>query len=145
MPKKKVVARFKIKSNFGPYGDGPLKSIEIVVYRTIKDMRKAAARYSGASDMSQTLAICHSFTHMKYGKDGSESIKPDSAIIRMNIRHCGIGILTHEITHAAVSIAETHRGVDNMPVNGDDEDIAWIMGDFVRLAVLEMYAHKVWK
>lgn len=145
MPKKKVLARFKVESNFGPYGDGPVKSIEIVVYRTIKDMRAAASKYSQGADMTGALGVCHPFTRIKVHKDGTETIRPDSAIIRLNKRHCGIGVITHEVTHAVVSIAETHRGVDNLPVPGDDEDMAWIMGDFVRLAALKMYEHGVWK
>ncbi len=147
MPKKDTLARFRIKSNFGPYGDGPEKSIEIVVYKRIKDMRKAAAEYSGCdiSEMKQVLGVCHRFNTTKYAKDGTATVKPFSAIIRLCNRHCGIGVLTHEITHACVSIAEHHRGPDNLPTSDDDEDMAWIMGDFVRLAALKMYEHGVWK
>lgn len=145
MSKIKTLARFKVKSNFGPYGDGPEKSIEIVVYKTKKDLRKAASLYSPGHDMTDVLGICHPFTRIKYHKDGSETVRPESAIIRLCKDHCGVGVLTHEITHAVVSIAEAYRGVDKMPVPGDDEDMAWIMGDFVRLATLKLYDLGVWK
>ena len=140
-----ILAQFEITSNFGPYGDGPEKSIEIIVYNKKKQLRKAAAEYSG-ENMNGVLAICHPYTHYAWSKKHKRlknRPEPDSAIIRLCEKHCGIGVLTHEIAHAVVHIATAHRETPNEP--GDDEDFAWLMGDFVRLAVLELRNHGVWQ
>lgn len=114
----------------------PPRAVRVLVYDNLKGLRIAASRYDNATrsrgrrlrgDHADTTGICHRFEH--YASDGT--LKPLCAIVRLAHPHVGIGVVSHELAHAAVWINELDRGGPTLPTD-DDEEFCWTLGELVR-------------
>lgn len=115
------------------------RDVRVVVYDHVKCLRIAAARHENRTKsrrskrrglFSDTLGICHRFTN--FDRDGK--LKPQCAIVRLAWPNLGVGIISHEMTHAAVWIRELDEG-EVLLTCKNDELLAWIVGELVRQAI----------
>ena len=127
-----------VLADFPIYGDG--REVRVVAYDNLKGMRIAATLYDNADRArsarvrgahAETCGLCHRFEWLD---DGGHS-HPMCAIVRLAEPHLGIGIVTHEVAHAAVWIHELNEGPRPI-VTDNDEPFVWMLGDLVRQAVV---------
>lgn len=116
--------------------DDTERSIRVVIHESTRALRSAATRYdraSGNPDSAHaniTLGLCHRF-HME--KD------PLCAIVRLAPPHIGVGVVSHEMAHAAVWIHELDNPRKTPLDNSNDESFCWNLGELVRQTVKKMY------
>lgn len=120
-------------------------AVQVKVYNNVADLRRAATRYTkrnGVSnnnefDFSDTLGVCHRF-HMDK--------QPLCAIVRLAPPDIGIGVVAHELAHAAIWIWEINNKFrDTLLTCANDEWFCWVLGELVRQTTLKLYEHKIWK
>jgi len=118
------------------------REVRVVVYDHVKGLRIAASRYDNRprprrrrlrGTYSDTLGICHRFETL----DDEGQPQPLCAIVRLARPNLGVGIITHELAHAAVWVWElTEKG---KPLTCDnDEPFAWMLGELVRQTINAM-------
>lgn len=132
-----VLADFVITVEFGEP-----REVRVVVYDSLKGMRIAASRYDNITvnkrkrkrnKFSQTLGICHRFEW--FNEDGLS--KPQCAIVRLARPYLGVGMVAHELTHAAVWMRELN-GETGPLTSEDDEEFVWLVGELVRQGINAM-------
>lgn len=128
------------------YADKP-RGVQIKIHDNVAALRSAATKYTqqwysrkqkqkNKGEFATTLGICHRFYMMN---------DPVCAIVRLAPPNIGVGILAHELTHAAVHILEIEDQFKGTPLTCEnDEQFAWVLGELVRCAVNMMYEKGVW-
>ena len=120
------------------------REVRVVVYDNLKGFRIACSLYENRTltkrkrkrnVFSETLGICHRFEH--YDKEGH--IKPLCAIVRLAKPHLGIGIVSHELAHAAVWMRSLNKDTEPL-TDENDEPFVWLIGELISLTVDKMYA-----
>jgi hypothetical protein len=115
---------------------GQDREVRVIVYRTVAAMRAAATRYDNRTGHrganADTLGICHRFERVSTDTDESDSLV---AIVRLALPHVGVGMISHELAHAAVWLLEL---AGRPIVTDDDEPFCWILGELVRQTVNAM-------
>lgn len=116
------------------------RSVRVIVHKSTRALRSAATRYDRAHDHPDmdhvaTLGLCHRFNMHK---------DPLCAIVRLAPPHIGVGIVSHEMAHAAVWIHELNNQFKVPLDNSNDELFCWILGELVRQTVNKMYEHKIY-
>lgn len=122
------------------------REVRVVVYDSIKGLRIAATRHDNLSrlvpsrgEYRETLGICHRFDWQTI--DGTKH--PLCAIVRLAAPHLGVGIVSHEMAHAAVWMRELIEG--DGPLNcSNDEQFAWVLGELVRQSINAMNERDVY-
>lgn len=124
------------------HGDTP-RDVRVVVYEGVKGMRVAASRWDNGTKARRrrrrggfagTLGVCHRFQ----AQDASGALHPLCAVVRFALPHVGVGIISHELAHAAVHIRALDEG-DTLPLTAaNDERFCWVLGELVRQAVTAM-------
>ena len=121
---------------------GRLRQVRVTVYDDIDELRRDASsgRWRSLKDAGDTpvdtLGVCH---RTEWQSDGKSL--PLCAHIRLHKDHMGVGIVTHEIAHAALFMYE----LDN-PERLTTEDIeheevfCHILGDLTSRVVSKLYA-----
>jgi hypothetical protein len=136
-----VLADFTIRVKY----DQP-RDVRVIVYDSIKGFRIAATRYDNTSKSktrkgrgmnSNTLAICHRFELLDDGKS-----LPLCSIVRLAEPNLGVGIVSHELAHAALWVYELSE--DKPLVCDNDERFAWVLGELVRQTVTQLYERGVY-
>lgn len=120
----------------------PPKAVRVVVYDSLKGLRIAATRYDHVgvrksrrrrNKFSETLGICHRFEWQN--SDGEK--RPLCAIVRLAHPYLGVGMISHELSHATVWIRELTGETEPLTC-ANDEPFAWILGELVRQTVNQM-------
>lgn len=117
----------------------PERAVRVVVYRTVGALRAAAARHDNRTkrrklrgSYKDTLGVCHRFEW----EDQDGNTIPLCAIVRLAEPNLGVGIVSHEMAHAAVWINELDTEGNQAPLAADnDEPFCWLLGELVRQAV----------
>lgn len=126
------------------------RSVRVVVYETVKGLRSAATRYENRTRSTRrkkqrlyvdTLGVCHRFELL--GKTG-ESLAP-CGIVRLAEPHLGVGMVSHELAHAALWIHELRDDVPRPLVCDNDEPFVWVLGELVRQTINALYARGVYE
>src|SRR4051812_13757048 len=132
-----VLADFEINVELDPP-----RTVRVMVYDSLKGLRIAASRYDNRTlsrrrrkrgAFSETLGICHRFEWL----DENDRSKPDCAIVRLAKPHIGVGMVAHEVTHAAVWIHQLNGGPDPLTTD-NDEPFVWLVGELVRQTINAM-------
>ena len=119
-------------------------AVQVKVYENVHTLRRAATRYTNQlyankknrPDFSDTLGLCHRF---------HRSNTPLCAIVRVAPPDIGVGVISHELAHAAVWLWEIENEFKEVPLHaGNDEWFCWVLGELVRQTTLKLYQHKVW-
>lgn len=127
----------------------PPRSIRVVVYDTVKGLRSAATQHENRTKAKgrkqerlydDTLGVCHRFELI--GRKG-ESLAL-CAIVRLAKPNLGVGIVSHELAHAALWIHELRDDVPRPLVCNNDEPFVWVLGELVRQTVKALYARGVY-
>lgn len=135
---KVVLADFEINVEFE---DTP-RSVRVIVYDALKGLRIAATRYENHTirksrrkrgQYAETLGVCHRFEW--FNREGVS--RPECAIVRLAKPHIGVGMIAHELFHAAVWMRELNGDTDPLTCE-NDEPIVWLGGELVRQAVNAM-------
>lgn len=120
----------------------PPRAVRVVVYDNLKGLRIAASRHENRGSRkgphrygkyADTLGICHRFEWM----NRSGAYEPLCAIVRLAYPNLGVGIVSHEMAHAAVWLQEL-QGIDEPLTAQNDEPFAWLLGELVRQAINAM-------
>lgn len=123
------------------------REVRVIVYDSIKGLRIAATRYDntsksktrkGRGTYSNALGVCHRFEWLN---DKDESY-PLCAIVRLAEPNLGVGIVSHELAHAALWVYELSE--DKPLVCDNDEPFAWVLGELVRQTVNKLNEHGVY-
>lgn len=126
---------------------GSRRFVRVSLYSDVGSMRNAALRHSQREGWIREDEYCmaHGVTHTRdvlhIGADGSEKRSPMAAHIRMHKGALGTGVVTHEITHAALSIYNQDCLKDG-PVHEDmnrEEILAYLIGDLASRIVNKIY------
>lgn len=127
------------------------REVRVVVYDSVKGLRIAASRYDNRNrprrhrlrgNYAHTLGVCHRFEWRNAETDES---RPLCAIVRLAEPNLGVGIVSHEIAHAAVWIRELSQGPEPTPLTCEnDEEFCWLLGELVRQAINGMNAAGVY-
>jgi hypothetical protein len=129
-----VLADFEINVELDPP-----RAVRVVVYDSHKGLRIAATRYDNVARrrnrrthgrFKDTLGICHRFEWQS--SDGTK--QPLCAIVRLAEPELGVGIISHEMAHAAVWIRELNGDLDPLTC-ANDEPFAWLLGELVRQTI----------
>lgn len=133
-----ILADFVIRVEF----EEQPREVQVVVYDSVKGLRIAATQYEnrGASrklrkrgQFANTLGICHRFERM----DHTGKKHPQCAIVRLAWPNLGVGIISHELTHAVVWMHELNEA--EIPLTcKNDEMFAWVVGELVRQTINTM-------
>ena len=119
--------------------EDPRRDVRVIVYDSVKGLRIAASRYTNSDrpqlhrqrgEFANTLGVCHRFEWI----DADGNSKPLCAIVRLAVPNIGVGIISHEMCHAAVWVRELLVGESPLTAD-DDEWFAWVLGDLVRQTV----------
>lgn len=112
------------------------RDVGVIVYDSLKGMRIATSQYAGSrGEFSNMLGVCHRFASGPI-VDGEHSVKPLCAIVRLAKPHIGVGVVSHEMTHAAVWIRELDEEFEPPPLTTEnDEEFCWLVGELVRQAI----------
>lgn len=118
--------------------EGGPRDVEVRVYESLRSMRSAAACYDDRRegrqlDGSSFLGICHRFEDYDC-RDGEATRGPLCAIVRLAKPHIGVGIVSHELAHAAVWLWELEHPDERLEV-ANDEWFCWTLGELVRQTV----------
>lgn len=125
------------------------RSVRVIVYDSLKGLRIGATRYENHSKtkrrrkhglFSGTLGICHRFEWLD--KEGKS--KPECAIVRLAYPNLGVGIISHEMLHAAVWMRELNGESDEL-TTANDEPICWVLGELVRQTINTMNERGVYE
>lgn len=123
------------------------RQVRVIVYESVKGLRIATTRYDNRNRSrsrrkqglySNILGICHRFEHRNV--DGSP--RPQCAIVRLAKPYIGVGIVSHELAHAAVWMRELDEGKTPLTC-ANDERFAWMLGELVRQTINAMNARGV--
>lgn len=133
-----MLADFKITIN---EGRKPMV-VQVKVHESVAALRGAATRFDQRNgdkqgDGSDTLGICHRFHLM------NEDLV---AIVRLAPPHVGVGMVAHELSHAAVWLWEIENKFSKkVPLNcGNDEWFAFVLGELVSITTAKLYEHGVY-
>jgi hypothetical protein len=139
-----VLADFSINVEF----EVP-REVRVVVYDSLKGLRIAATKHENVTksrrrkqrgQFADTLGICHRFQWF----DPEGQPYPQCAIVRLAWPNLGVGIISHELVHAAVWMRELNGDTDLLTcVN--DEQFAWVLGELVRQTINTMRAKGVFE
>jgi hypothetical protein len=119
----------------------PPRNVQVIVHDNVRALRSAITKWDkkrGAkpADHSETLGVCHRFNMMN---------DPLCALVRLAPPHIGIGVVSHEMAHAAVWIHELD-GKFKQPLDClNDEQFAWVLGELVRQTVNKLYEKGVYE
>lgn len=119
-------------------------AVRVKIHDNVAALRGASTKHAKTwqgkkdADFSDTLGICHRF-HLKDD--------PLCAIVRLAPPDIGIGIVSHELTHAAVWLWEIHNKFDRKAALACDNDewFCWVLGDLIRRTVNKLYEKGVYK
>lgn len=124
------------------------RAVRVVVYDSVKGLRIAASRYDNKTKRrkqrqrgayADTLGVCHRF---EWTRPDGES-HPECAIVRLAEPHLGVGIVSHELTHAAVWFRELNDG--DAPLRCDnDEEFCLVLGDLIRQTANVLIDRGIW-
>lgn len=115
------------------------RAVRVVVYDSLKGLRVAASRYDNATRSRRrrrrggyvdTLGLCQRFEWY----DAAGKLDPVCAIVRLAEPHLGVGMISHELAHAAVWMRELIDG-DEPLTCANDERFCWVLGELVRQTV----------
>lgn len=84
-------------------------------------------------DGDKPVGLCHRFEHR-----GDDLV----ALVRLAPPHIGIGVVSHELAHAAVWIRELDE--DTPFISDNDERFCWVLGELVSKTVTKLYEHEVY-
>lgn len=126
---------------------GTRRFVRVSLYSDVTSMRAAALRHSKREgwiredEYGKAHAVTHTHDVRQIGTDGSETRSPTAAHIRMYDGALGTGVLTHEVTHAALSI----YGQDCLEDGSVHEDMSreeilcYLVGDLAARIVNKIY------
>lgn len=123
-----------------------LRIVRVVVHDSVRALRSAAtqnAKRWGKQDLDHTevVGLCERF-HMQH-TNGTKD--PHCATVRLAPPYLGIGIVSHELTHATVWIREIDNQFKDVPLTCEnDEEFCWILGELVRRTVMKFYEKGVY-
>lgn len=126
---------------------GTRRFVCVSLYSDAGSMRDAALRHSQREGYirEDEYYMAHGVTHtidvLHIGADGSEKRSPLAAHIRMYDGALGTSVVTHEVTHAALSIfnqdclgeGAVHESMDR------EEILAYLVGDLAARIVNKIY------
>ncbi len=144
-----VLADFVVGIEGWPETQPVDRDVRVVVYDNVKGLRTAASRYSNQNknhrrriygDYANTLGVCHRFEWLN-ADDKSMAL---CAIVRLAEPNLGVGIVSHEMTHAAVWIRELAVGHEPLTCE-NDEEFAWLIGELVHQAINGMTERGVYR
>ena len=123
-------------------------AVRVVVHESTRALRSAITQYDKLNAPRKKgkrlptaaeegiLGVCHRF-HW----DGD----PVCALVRLAPPHIGSGIVSHELTHAAVWLWEIEHKFEDVPITcQNDEWFAWVLGELVSKTVDKLYEHKLY-
>lgn len=135
MPKIKPAFRFRLHPNCGRC------YFDVLVWNSAHDLRKATK-----AGKSKCFGMVRSFEVLDIQRNGKTSRKSIVGEIHLCKGALGIGVVSHEMTHAGLAYLK-HRGIklqcDNPNsrwVHGSEEQLAHVVGNLVRLFTLKAYA-----
>jgi hypothetical protein len=119
----------------------PERAVRVVVYDTLKALRAAATRYDNAKlsnkqrgTFKDTGGVCHRF---EWTNAETNESHPLCAIVRLAEPHLGVGVVSHELAHAAVWIQELDNPGERLTTD-NDEPFCWLLGELVRQTINTM-------
>lgn len=117
-------------------------AVQVKVHDSTAALRSAAAKHAKRSgdkdaDYSDTLGVCHRFHMMN---------EPLCAIVRLAPPHIGVGVVAHEMAHAAVWMWEIHNKFSRKKplVCDNDEWFCWVLGELVRQTTIQLFEKDIY-
>lgn len=137
-----MLADFTIKVHSTPKCNTPERSVRVLVHNDIRALRSAATQFhrhwytKPNENHSDSIGLCHRFL---------DSYTSLCAVVRLAPPNIGIGIVSHELAHAAVWIRELEEDENLLLTCDNDESFCWLLGELIRQTVIKMYEHQVWE
>lgn len=128
------------------------RAVRVIVYDSIKALRGAATRYDNDKARrsrrrrgrhADTLGVCHRFEERIIDGDQDES-QALCAIVRLAEPNLGVGLISHEMAHAAVWMRELSEGKKPLTC-ANDETFCWTLGELVRQTINTMTERGVYE
>lgn len=123
--------------------------VRVIVYENVRALRSAATQHDNLywnrpvrgkpkyGEFKDTLGICH-----RHHWDGDSVY----AIVRVAPPNIGIGIISHELAHAAIWLWAIENKFDEKALTCEnDEWFCWVLGELVRETVNKFYEIGIWE
>lgn len=140
MPKPALLLKFRVYPG-GIRRTGPhcrtLQSeyFTVLVFRdhdTMLRFHAEQSRICHTDPGEDFLGICKSYERIRVDPKGGSITLPDIGQILFSREHVRIGIVTHEMTHAALAWAEHVGKTGVFPGQANNEDVCYAAGDLTR-------------
>lgn len=116
-------------------------AVRVKVHDSLRALRTAAVKYDrrvrpndpeSFGPSADFVGICHRIHSAKH---------PVVAVVRLAPPHLGIGVMSHEMAHAAVWMWEIQNKFNRkIPlICSNDEWFCWVLGELVRCTTAEFY------
>lgn len=139
----KSVKQFQISTRCS----GRLRIIQVCVYDTVEEMRKAGERHSksigsGSIGLDKCWGLCQSFDKELIYSDGRVERSPQAGFIRLVKEALKMGIITHEATHMAWGIYrdDVQKTIPDME---REEKLCYLVGDIASQITKRLYKYNL--
>jgi hypothetical protein len=128
------------------YEGRPKRAVEVVIHNNVQALRAAIRQHDRSwgkpGNAKGVLGVCHRFEAWPEGTP--EKIETVCALVRLAPPNIGIGLVSHELAHAAVWIRTLNEGNECALTCENDEEFCWILGELVRQTVAKLYEHNLY-
>lgn len=117
------------------------RTIEVRVYKEIARMRSDAEKWAGDRDdeehaeghFDDAIAVTHAFVRLRQARNGTLTISPLGAIMRLAEDRLSVNVVAHEVLHAVAGIMrdEFHSGWSGDGIEVE-ENACYLAGDFTQ-------------
>lgn len=135
MATRRWPVRFRIY-NPGPktHQTGRFGFWDALVFRTPDELRAFAASdemHGGAYHSPRMVGFCRALEFRNKRGGWKPNQRGRRGVVMLCIPYCGVGVVSHELTHAAHYELASHQKREPLTLK-DDERLAWLQGELVR-------------
>lgn len=114
---------------------GPRGFWDVVIFDTAASLRDyiASTKMRGGKFVGgkRAIGICRALITLRKSGGYKPNPRGSRGVVMLCLSACGVGIVSHELTHAAHYELASHQGREPLTLK-DDERLAYLQGEMVR-------------
>lgn len=124
---------------------GERKTVRVWIYDTVGELRAAANRFHPSPDgFEDAEGVCQTYVTELINGSGQILDRHEPIIVRLHRDALGVGVVTHELNHAATHIYGSTLDPDTLAVDVlhvANETLAHLQSDLTRSLIRQLWAH----